>query len=203
MFNSPGQNSCPPYKSHLTSLSQQRTRNVALGSLKSLLVSPESGEVLNQKEEDMGQSLVQIYVHLIFHKKSSAPDLEKTIRPELYQYMISIMKTNDSPVLAINGIEDHVHILFSLSKNVVLAKVIEDVKKKSSKWIKTKNDRYSTFYWQSGYGAFSLGKSGVKACQHYIFEQEKHHQKKTYKEEFLGILKKYDLDYDENYLWSD
>ncbi|MFC1853332.1 transposase [candidate division CSSED10-310 bacterium] len=74
----------------------------------------------------MGQSLVQIYVHLIFRKKSSGPPLEKSIRQELYPYMISIMKTNDSPVLSINGPEDHVHILFSSSKNVALAKAIED-----------------------------------------------------------------------------
>lgn len=151
----------------------------------------------------MGQSLVQIYVHLLFHKKSSSSDIDKSIRQELYPYMIAIMKTNNSPVLAINGTEDHVHMLFSLSKNVALSKIIEDVKKKSSKWIKTKNEQYHTFYWQSGYGAFSIGRSGVKAAQHYIFNQEQHHKKKSFQEEYKAILKKYEVDYDERYLWQD
>ncbi len=101
-----------------------------------------------------------------------------------------------------------VHIIFStkLSKpfiaSAIMSSVIEDVKNKSSKWIKTRGEEYKDFYWQNGYGVFSIGKSQVNTLKEYIQNQEEHHRKKSFKEEFLEILKRYGVEYDECYLWD-
>src|SRR5512138_199673 len=104
----------------------------------------------------MSQSLVQMYTHLIFSTKNRAHMLPIGIRDELYAYLGGILRNLDSPALQIGGEIDHVHVLFSLSKNLALKKVVEELKKESSKWVKTKGRTFSTFYWQDGYGAFSV-----------------------------------------------
>ena len=116
--------------------------------------------------------------------------------------MASILKDCDCSPIIIGGIEDHVHVLCKLSKTRSMSSVIEDVKKKSSKWIKTRGVEYKNFYWQNGYGAFSIGKSQVNTLRKYIQNQEEHHQKKAFKEEFLEILNRYGVEYDERYLWD-
>ncbi len=107
--------------------------------------------------------------------------------------MASILKDCDCSPIIIGGIEDHVHVLCKLSKTRSMSSVVEDVKKKSSKWIKTRGVEYKNFYWQNGYGAFSIGKSQVNTLKKYIQNQEEHHRKKSFKEEFLEILNCYGL----------
>jgi REP element-mobilizing transposase RayT len=114
----------------------------------------------------MSQSLAKIYVHIAF----------STVRKEMHAYQASILKAYDSPPLIVNGVSDHVHVLCDLSRKFTPAEVIKELKRGSSKWIKTKGDAYSNFYWQGGYGAFSVSQSNVEKVRNYIAGQEKHHR---------------------------
>lgn len=150
----------------------------------------------------MPQSLAQILVHLIFSTKNREPLLSDDIRPELHCYMATILKGMDSSAILINSVEDHAHILFHLSKNRALCDVIETVKKDSSKWIKTKGRTFRNFHWQSGYGAFSVSQSNVAQVVRYIEKQKEHHRRRTFQEEFRAFLKRYQIPYDERYVWD-
>jgi len=116
--------------------------------------------------------------------------------------MASIFREFESPALTINGTENHVHILSILSRKVTVAKLVEMVKKGSSKWIKTKGVEYQNFYWQSGYAALGIGQSNIESLKRYIANQKEHHRKKTFQEEYITFLKKYNIDYDERYVWD-
>jgi putative transposase len=148
------------------------------------------------------QSLAQILIHLIFSTKNREPLLSGEIRSELHPYMATTMKGMDSSGILINSVEDHAHLLFHLSKNHALCDVIESVKKDSSKWIKTKGKTYRNFHWQSGYGAFSVSQSNVPQVVKYIAEQKEHHRRRTFQEEFRAFLKRYQVPYDERYVWD-
>ena len=150
----------------------------------------------------MSQSLSNILVHIIFSTKLSKPFIAQTIKKELYRYMASILKDCECSPIIIGGIEDHVHVLCKVSKTRSISSVVENVKKKSSKWIKTRGIEYNDFYWQNGYGAFSIGKSQVNTLKEYIQNQEEHHRKKSFKDEFIEILNRYGVKYDERYLWN-
>ncbi len=150
----------------------------------------------------MPQSLSNILVHIVFSTKLSKPLIAKAIKKELYSYMATILKDCECSPIIIGGIEDHVHVLCKLSKTRSMSSVIEDVKKKFSKWIKGKSLEYKNFYWQNGYGVFSIGKSQVNTLKEYIQKQEEHHRKKSFKDEFLEILNRYEVEYDERYLWD-
>jgi putative transposase len=150
----------------------------------------------------MPQSLSNILVHIIFSTKLSKPFIAQAIKKELYSYMTSILKDCACSPIIIGGMEDHVHVLCKLSKTRSMSSVVEDVKKKSSKWIKNKGVECKDFYWQNGYGAFSIGKSQVNTLKEYIQTQEDHHRKKSFKEEFLEILNRYGVEYEERYLWG-
>lgn len=110
----------------------------------------------------MSQSLSKIYVHIIFRIRKTSALIDREIENELYAYLASIAKDNDSPPIKINGEKDHVHILCIMSKNISLADLVEQVKKHSSRWIKTKNKKYKLFKWQGGYAGFSVSKSQVE-----------------------------------------
>ena len=150
----------------------------------------------------MSQSLANILVHIIFSTKDRQPLINQSVEGQLHAYMAAVFKKYDSPALIIGGIENHVHILFALSKKYSLSKILEDVKKCSSKWIKTVCPDCGKFYWQNGYGAFSIGFSGKSAAINYIKNQKEHHRNKTFQEEFLEFLNKYQMSYDERYIWD-
>ncbi len=151
----------------------------------------------------MPQSLAKIYIHIIFSTKNHVCFLEDDdIRKEMHAYMTSILKEYDSHPLIIGGPADHVHILCTLSKNNTFVKIIGETKRNSSKWIKTKNGKYSTFQWQNGYGAFSVSYSNVQGVRNYIINQKKHHQKTTFQDEFRDLLKKQGIKLDERYVWD-
>jgi REP element-mobilizing transposase RayT len=151
----------------------------------------------------MAQSLSQLFVHIIFHIKNNSCTIRKEEKEHLYAYMGNIIKDNESMPILINGTEDHVHILCVMSKNIALAKLIEELKRHSSRWIKTKNQHYTNFAWQGGYGGFSVSPSLHDKTKHYIENQEQHHKKITFKEEYLLFLKEYGISYNEQYLWTD
>lgn len=150
----------------------------------------------------MPQSLAQIYVHLVFSTKERRPFIQRNIESQLYAYMADTIKRMDGIPCLINGTEDHIHVLSSFSRTVTLAKYIEEIKRNSSRWIKTKDPGYEKFSWQNGYGAFSVSSSRVNAVKLYIAGQKEHHRVVTFKEEFLEFLRKYNIEYDERYLWD-
>ena len=150
----------------------------------------------------MPQSHASILVHLIFSTKNRKPLLTPEIETELHPYMTTVLRTLDSPSLTINGTTDHIHALFRLGRKIALAKVVEEVKSSSSKWIKTKGPEFKKFYWQNGYGAFSIGESGVEALRRYIARQKEHHRKISFQDEFRKFLTKYGLQWDEKYVWD-
>lgn len=150
----------------------------------------------------MAQSLSKILIHLVFSTKNRERLLTDDVRVELHPYMNKILVEMDSPAIAIGSVEDHIHILFRLSKNHAVCKVIEEAKTSSSKWIKTKGTLFSNFHWQNGYGAFSVSQSNVEEVQAYIGDQKEHHRTKTFQEEFRAFLKKYEVDFDERYVWD-
>jgi REP element-mobilizing transposase RayT len=150
----------------------------------------------------MPQSLANILVHLIFSTKTRHPFLTPQIELELYPYLATVFAEMDSPALIINGTADHVHCLFRLSRKVSLMDVVEEVKKRSSKWIKTKGQEFQRFSWQAGYGAFSIGESMVARLRQYIARQKDHHRRRTFQEEFREFLARYNVEYDERYVWD-
>jgi len=150
----------------------------------------------------MLQSLARILVHIVFSTKHRQPLIQPEIENELYSYMASIFRVYESPAIIINGVEDHVHNLCTLSRKIALSDLIEKVKKSSSKWIKTKDAAYKNFYWQNGYGAFSIGESNVEALKTYIAKQKEHHRQKTFQDEFREFFQLYKIEYDEKYVWD-
>ncbi len=150
----------------------------------------------------MAQSLARILVHLIFSSKNWEASLHEDVRPELHKYLATILKEFDPPAILIGSVEDHVHILFSHFKNHALIKMVEELKKDSSKWIKTKGEHYIGFYWQNGYGAFSVSQSNANEVGRYIANQAEHHRRKTFQDEYREFLRKYEMPYDERYVWD-
>ena len=125
----------------------------------------------------MSQSFVQIYVHIVFHTKDNVKLIREDIENELFSYMGGILNNYKSIPLQIGGTSDHIHILCTLPKTMALADLAEEIKKSSSKWIKTKGQQYRNFYWQDGYGGFSVSKSGIDVVKAYILNQKRHHEK--------------------------
>lgn len=150
----------------------------------------------------MGQSLVNNYIHLVFSTKHRHLLIHPPIEAELHSYLGGICNKLECQVLKVGGYTDHVHILFKLSKKIALMKVVEEVKSHSSKWVKTKGEDYRNFYWQDGYGAFSVNSAQVEVVIKYIANQHEHHRKKSFQEEFRVFLKKYAVEYDERYVWD-
>ncbi len=152
----------------------------------------------------MSQSLSQLYVHLVFSTKGRKPGILPEIKDDLHAYIAGILENYESPTLIINSVLDHMHILFRLSKNITLSKVVEEVKKESSKWMKRKvvSTNGYKFSWQIGYGAFSVSGLKVSTVERYIARQEEHHLKVNFRKEVEKFMKEYDVvEYDPEYFW--
>lgn len=150
----------------------------------------------------MGQSLVNNFIHIVFSTKHRHPFIYAPVEEELHYYLGGICNKLQCNVLKVGGYTDHIHILCKLSQKIALMKLMEELKSHSSKWIKTKGARYENFYWQDGYGAFSVIPSEVDRVIKYIANQHEHHNKKNFQDEYRGILKKYKVEYDERYVWD-
>ncbi len=150
----------------------------------------------------MPQSLSQILLHVIFSTKDREPTIPNELADELYRYLAAACDAHGSHAYRIGGMPDHVHIACTLPRTVTVSKLLEEIKKSSSKWIKERDRRCAGFTWQGGYGAFSLGQSQLDAAIPYIERQKERHAKKSFKEEFVEFLRKYKVDYDERYVWS-
>ena len=149
----------------------------------------------------MPQSLSKALVHLIFSTKHREPFIRPEIRPRLHAYIVGILDNLKSPSLQTGGVADHVHILFALGRTISQADSVEEVKKSSSKWRKA-DGGVAGFSWQAGYGAFSIGESQADTVIRYIQNQEEHHRKVTFQEEFRKFLQRYKVAYDERYVWD-
>jgi len=150
----------------------------------------------------MGQSLVKNSIHIIFSTKYREPLIRPPVEETLHRYLGGICNKLDCPVITVGGYTDHVHVLCLLSKKIALMKLVEELKSHSSKWVKTQGAGYSKFYWQNGYGAFSVNPKEIETVIAYIANQHEHHAKKTFQEEYRSFLKKYNVEYDERYVWD-
>lgn len=124
------------------------------------------------------------------------------IKEELYAYIGGICKKMECDPICIGGYSDHVHVLCLLSRKVALMKLVEEIKSHSSRWMKMKSGELQGFYWQEGYGAFSVSPFHVQMLKGYIKNQEEHHQQNSFQDEYRTILEKYEVDYDERYVWD-
>ena len=150
----------------------------------------------------MAQSLVKNYIHIVFSTKYREDFIDEKIESELFSYIATICKDMECTALKIGGTDNHIHILCLLSRKLALMKLVQEVKAHSSKWIKTKGKKYENFFWQDGYGAFSVSQKNIVATTKYIENQREHHKNENFKIEFLNILEKYQMEYDEKYLWD-
>ena len=151
----------------------------------------------------MPQSLVKNLVHLVYSTKHRQQWLTDDVRERLFAYQAGIFKEWQSPALVIGGIEDHVHALISLSKNHALKKVVEEVKKGSSKWMKTDAGAANKdFQWQAGYAGFSVSQSNVEEVKRYIQNQAAHHRKMTFQDELRALFRRHGIQHDERYAWD-
>ena len=150
----------------------------------------------------MPQSLARLHIHLIFSTKNREPLLTDTVRDSLHAYMATVLQNLGCAPVLINSVEDHAHLLFDFSRTVSVRQVVEDVKKASSKWIKTPGPGFAGFAWHFGYGAFAVSESNVEAVRAYIASQREHHRTKTFQEEFRRFLERHRLAFDERYVWD-
>jgi Transposase and inactivated derivatives len=150
----------------------------------------------------MSQSLSKLYVHLIFHTKNNIAYIQPEIEPELFAYIGGVIKQSKSAPIIINGTENHLHILCLLSKNIALSDFLEDIKRNSSRWIKTKGANYLDFAWQGGYAGYSVSQSKLETVRKYIENQKEHHKFQSFRDEYIQFLEEYGIDYNEDYLWT-
>lgn len=150
----------------------------------------------------MANTYTQIHIHTVFAVQNRNALIGTTWKIELYKYITGIIQNNGHKLLAINGTADHIHILFGMRPNQSLSDVMKQVKQDSSKWINIKGFVNAKFSWQADYGAFSYAKSEVPKIINYIKNQEEHHKTKTFRDEYLELLKEFDIDFDTNYIFK-
>ncbi|MCX6876384.1 MAG: IS200/IS605 family transposase [Verrucomicrobia bacterium] len=150
----------------------------------------------------MPQSLARLHIHLIFSTKNRERIIHDRVRDSLHAYMATVLHNLGCPPVLINSVEDHVHILFELARTVAVSSAVEDVKKASSKWIKNQGGEFAGFAWQAGYGAFAVSESNVPAVREYVANQQEHHRKKSFQEEYRAFLERHQIAFDERYVWD-
>jgi len=150
----------------------------------------------------MPQSLCQIYLHIIFAAKDHRRWLDETIRSRVHAYLATLARDCGCPYVHVGGPGDHIHMLVDIGKQVASVDLIGKVKQDSSRFVKGFGTEYEHFYWQGGYGAFSVGPTRVNEVEAYIDNQVEHHKRLTFKDEFKAFLDKYEIDYDERFVWD-
>jgi REP element-mobilizing transposase RayT len=151
----------------------------------------------------MPQSLANVVLHITFSTKNHAPFLRReSLREALNAYVVGTLDNLGCPSIQVNCVEDHIHILCNLSRTLSIAKLLEEIKKSSSKWIKEQDNAPHDFFWQAGYGAFSVSQSNVGKVKEYIINQQEHHRKMTFQDEFRELLRRHGIEFDERYVWD-
>ena len=176
-----------------------------LGALIIYAINPERVEISAHDDivSQMSQSLAKVLVHAVFSTKHRQPFLNDTgLRSETHHYIGGILANLDCQPLIVGGVEDQSHFLCALARTCDAASMIKEVKRGSSVWIKTKGLAFSDFHWQNGYGVFSIGCSQIPAVKQYIENQAEHHYRKTFQDEYRELLQRYEIEYDERYVWD-
>lgn len=150
----------------------------------------------------MSQSLSSVILHIIFSTKNREPWIDAALRPRLHAYLATVGRDNGSEVYRVGGTADHVHLVATLSRTVTQAKLLEEIKKHSSRWVKEVDPQYGQFAWQRGYGTFSVSRSQLDSVIRYIDGQEEHHRNVTFQEEYRSFLTKHGIEFDEHYVWD-
>ena len=150
----------------------------------------------------MAQTLTSLYYHVVFSTKNRVDLIRPDIEDELYAYIGGILNNHGSKLLIGNGTQNHAHLLTSLNKNLLIPEIVGKVKRESSKWIKTKGGMLTKFGWQDGYSVFTVGHTQIDTVTQYIVNQKEHHKKTLFEDEMRGFYKKYDMPFDEEYVWD-
>jgi REP element-mobilizing transposase RayT len=150
----------------------------------------------------MGHTYSRLLTHVVFSTKNRVPSIDKPTGPRLFAYMGGIVRELSGTALIVNGLSDHVHLLVCLPPTLAISDFNRVLKTNSSKWFHDEFPVNRDFGWQTGYGAFSVSESNIPTVQKYIANQEEHHQSMTFQEEFLALLKRHGIEYDERYVWE-
>jgi putative transposase len=151
----------------------------------------------------MAQSLSRLWTHLIFSTKERFPFLsDQQVRRDMHAYLATVLRSHDCETLIVNGTADHVHALFTLSRKHAISTIVKEIKRTSSSWVKEIAPTLRKFHWQNGYGAFSVSQSHVGRVCKYVEGQERHHQRTTFQDEYREFPGKYQIKYDERYVWD-
>jgi len=150
----------------------------------------------------MANTYTQIHIQAVFAVQNRECIIGNSWKDELYKYISGILQSNSHKLLAINGMPDHIHILFGLRPSQSISDLMQDVKGSSSKWINDKKLIQGKFSWQEGYGAFSYSKSEVPTIIQYIINQTNHHKRKTFSEEYYAILQELEIDFDDRFIFN-
>jgi putative transposase len=174
-----------------------------VGSPKSLALKARftSGRVL-PIIGDVPQSLSKVVLHIIFSSKNREPWLDSNLRSRMHAYLSTICRHVGGEIVRVGGVADHVHIITTLPRTLSQAQLVEKIKKASSKWIKALDTRYRRFFWQRGYGAFSVSASQFDSVLEYVNKQQEHHRRRTFQDEYRELLRKHGVDFDERYVWD-
>jgi REP element-mobilizing transposase RayT len=150
----------------------------------------------------MANTFTQIYIQIVFAVKGRQNLIQRAYKEELHQYIAGIIRNKKQKLYAINAMPDHIHIFISVKPNIAISDLVRDIKNNSSKFINHKGWVAGKFQWQEGYGAFSYGHSQIDTVVKYIHNQEKHHARRSFKDEYLALLKKFNIEYDERYVFN-
>ena len=151
----------------------------------------------------MPQSLCKTYLHIIFHIKTTSPKINDDDLDKVFAYIAQLIKSTGCIDILVGGMNDHIHVLCLLSRDVTISHLVEEMKRNSSRWIKTISSKYKHFEWQGGYAVFSVSKSVVDTTLRYIQDQKEHHKKRTFEEEYIQFLELYEIDYNREYVFRD
>ena len=150
----------------------------------------------------MANTYTSLHYHIVFSTKNREPWIRPEIEERIWAYLGGIATKNRMKPIQIGGVDDHIHVLLGAPATMAPAKIAQLIKGGSSAWIHTEFPELQNFAWQDGYGAFTVSKSGLPNVKDYILNQREHHQRQTYKDEFVALLKRHEVDYDERYLWD-
>lgn len=151
----------------------------------------------------MPQSFSAVYVHLVYSTKNRRPWLrDRALRNDLHAFLGGTSKTLECPTIRVGGVEDHVHALARLGRTISLADWVKELKRVTSLWVKEQDAANEAFAWQNGYAAFSVSASSLDEVERYIANQESHHQKMSFQDEFRALLERHGMTWDERYVWD-
>ena len=150
----------------------------------------------------MAQSLRKVIIHIIFSTKDREPWLDAKVQPRMHGYLATLCRDLGGELVHVGGVSDHVHVVTTLPRIMSQAELIEQIKKASSKWIKALGAQYRGFFWQRGYGVFSVSPSQLESVLKYVDGQEEHHRTRTFQDEYRELLQRHAVDFDERYVWD-